>query len=62
MTQRRHHRQRGEFEIRVLKDGRLVMIAPDETLLDMARAIAAGPESTESEAGEPECRNTKPRT
>jgi hypothetical protein len=34
-----HIRRQGEFELRVLKDGRLVMVAPDETLLEIAKAF-----------------------
>jgi len=29
----------GEFEIRILKKGSIVMIAPDEALLEVARSI-----------------------
>ena len=29
----------GEFEIRILKKGSVVMIAPDEALLEVARSI-----------------------
>ena len=29
----------GEFEIRILPDGRVLIPAPDETLLDAARAM-----------------------
>lgn len=34
-----YKRRPGDFEIRVLKNGRVVMIAPDETLLEVARAV-----------------------
>lgn len=34
-----YKRRPGDFEIRVLKSGRVVMIAPDETLLEAARAV-----------------------
>jgi hypothetical protein len=37
-----HKRQAGEFEIRVLRDGKVVMIAPDETLLQVAKNIKNG--------------------
>jgi hypothetical protein len=33
-------RKQGEFELRILQDGRLVMIAPDEALLEMAKEFA----------------------
>jgi len=35
-----YKRRPGDFEIRVLKSGRVVMIAPDEALLEAARAVA----------------------
>jgi hypothetical protein len=56
MSQRPHKRTQGEFELRVLKDGRLVMIAPDETLLEIGHTLDergkpdAGPSDPE-EAG-----------
>ncbi len=34
-----YKRRPGDFEIRVLRSGRVVMIAPDETLLEVARAV-----------------------
>jgi hypothetical protein len=34
-----YKRKLGEFEIRILKDGRLVMIAPDEKLVEVAESI-----------------------
>jgi hypothetical protein len=34
-----YQRKQGDFEIRILRDGRLVMIAPDEALLDMAQSL-----------------------
>jgi hypothetical protein len=34
-----HKRRPGEFEIRILKDGRVVLVAPDETLLDVGEAV-----------------------
>jgi len=42
--------KQGEFELRVLKDGRLVMVAPDETLLEIAAALGedGGPGETVS--------------
>ncbi|MHC4528380.1 MAG: hypothetical protein ACYTEX_18550 [Planctomycetota bacterium] len=43
MKKRRYKRKPGDFEIRVLSDGRLVLVAPDETLLEVARSVA--PES-----------------
>jgi hypothetical protein len=34
-----YKRKPGEFEIRILPDGRVLIPAPDETLLDVARAL-----------------------
>jgi len=49
MSAQPYNRKQREFELRVLKDGRLVMIAPDETLLEIA-ATLNGPGSTPKEA------------
>ena len=35
-----YKRKPGDLEIRVLRDGRVVILAPDETALDLAEAIA----------------------
>lgn len=40
MSQEPHKRAQGEYELRILKDGRLVVIVPDEGLLEVARAVA----------------------
>ncbi len=39
MSPKPYKREQGDLELRILKDGRLVMIAPDETLLEIAQAI-----------------------
>jgi len=44
-----YHRKQGEFELRVLKDGRLVMIAPDEMLLEIAASLGANTATTSGE-------------
>ncbi len=41
MSQKPYKREQGDFELRILKDGRLVMIAPDETLMEIAQTIEA---------------------
>jgi len=41
MSQTPYQRQQGDFELRILSDGRLVMIAPDETLMEIAQALEA---------------------
>ena len=45
-------RQQGEFELRVLKDGRLVLIAPDEELMEIAQSLAKEGEPSENPAGD----------
>ncbi len=51
MSTEPYHRKQGEFELRVLKDGRLVFIAPDEALLEIAEAFEppAAPETNDQE-------------
>jgi len=64
MSTEPYNRKQGEFELRVLKDGRLVLIAPDEALLELAKAFedpgaaaeTGHPESQHAETREPECR------
>lgn len=34
-----YKRKPGDFEVRILSDGRVVMIGPDEKLLEVAQAI-----------------------
>lgn len=34
-----YKRKPGEFEIRILSDGRVVIVAPDETLLEIAQVL-----------------------
>ena len=34
-----YKRKRGDFEVRVLSDGRVVMIGSDEALLEIARTL-----------------------
>ena len=41
MKKNPYKRKVGDFEIRVLRDGRLVMIAPDEDLHEIANSIEA---------------------
>lgn len=36
---KRYRRKCGDYEIRVLADGRVVMLAPDEALLTIAREL-----------------------
>ena len=39
MKKKPYKRKPGDLEIRILPDGRMVMVAPDETLLEIARSI-----------------------
>ncbi|HUT31606.1 MAG TPA: hypothetical protein VMX13_17580 [Sedimentisphaerales bacterium] len=39
MKNKPYKRKPGDFEIRILSNGRVVMIAPDEMLLDLAKQI-----------------------
>ena len=39
MKKKPYQRNAGEFEIRILPDGRVVMVAPDEDLMDMAKSL-----------------------
>jgi hypothetical protein len=55
MSQKPYQREQGDLELRILKDGRLVLIAPDETLLEIAQTIeasGAGDEASEAEGSE----------
>jgi len=47
MSAEPYRRKQGEGELRVLKDGRLVIVAPDEALLELAKAF----ERAESASG-----------
>jgi hypothetical protein len=59
MTQMPYKRQQGDFEIRILSDGRLVMIAPDETLIEIAQIIETNTDSQQRvESGNAECPGT----
>ena len=48
-----YKRKPGDFEIRILKNGKVVMVAPDETLLEIAQRVSrvccAGSHKTEME-------------
>ncbi len=39
MKNRPYKRKPGDFEIRILSDGKVVMIVPDETLVEIARVV-----------------------
>jgi hypothetical protein len=39
MKKRPYKRRAGDLEIRILSDGRVVMIAPDQELMEVARVV-----------------------
>ena len=39
MSKKPYKRKPGDFEVRILSDGRLVMIAPDEEIIEIARQV-----------------------
>ncbi|MHC4565133.1 MAG: hypothetical protein ACYTE3_05170 [Planctomycetota bacterium] len=43
MSKSPYKRKPGDLEIRILSDGRVVMVAPDEELMEVARTV--GPNS-----------------
>ena len=49
MTKQPYQRQPGDLEIRVLKDGRFVLVAPDQELMDLGKIVA---ESTSEESSD----------
>ena len=53
MTNAPYQRTPGDFELRVLKDGRFVLLAPDEDLMALGEAVTqngAIPENTDDSA------------
>lgn len=40
MTPKPYQRQPGDLEIRVLKDGRFVLVAPDQELMELGKTIS----------------------
>jgi hypothetical protein len=40
MNKTPYKRQPGDYEIRLLKDGRMVLVGPDQTLLDIAKEMS----------------------
>jgi hypothetical protein len=39
MKKKSYKRKPGDFEIRILKNGKVVMIAPDEALMEIAQIV-----------------------
>jgi len=60
MNREPYKRKQGEFELRVLKDGRLVMIAPDETLLEIGQTVEQGDDPTPADADRQDVENADP--
>ena len=58
MSQEPYKRKQGDLELRVLKDGRLVVMVPDEALLEIAEAFTdrSGPDEESSGAADPASR------
>jgi hypothetical protein len=54
MKKKSYKRKPGDFEIRILNDGRVVMVAPDETLLEIGQLLRSEIDVTlnEMETGE----------
>jgi hypothetical protein len=40
MNKTPYKRQPGDYEIRLLKDGRMVLVGPDQTLLEIAKEMS----------------------
>jgi hypothetical protein len=41
MKKKYYKRQPGDFEIRILRDGRTIFVSPNEAMLDVARILNA---------------------
>ncbi len=58
MNNKSYKRKPGDFEIRILSDGKVVMIAPDESLIEVAQAV--DPVNTPTKNGDKrECQKPK---
>jgi len=44
MKEKAYQKQPGDYEIRFLKDGRVVFVGPDQELLDLAQAMQIAPD------------------
>ena len=42
MSKKPYKRKPGDFEVRILSDGRMVMVAPDEEIIEIAREVERG--------------------
>ena len=62
MTEKPYKRKTGDFEVRVLKDGRVVMIAPDAELMEVAEAIDPNNDKLASQVKEEQTDGTAEQT
>jgi hypothetical protein len=51
MKRKVYRRRPGDFEIRLLRDGRLVFIGPDQALVDLARGLDGSSAGTKERKG-----------
>lgn len=51
MKNKPYRRNPGELEIRILNSGQVVMVMPDEKLLEIARTVQLRPKETIKNAG-----------
>ena len=56
MKKKSYKRKPGEHEIRILSDGRVVMVAPDQTLMEIAQQLDPNsvPAETEDKSDKPD--------
>lgn len=56
MKKKSYKRKPGDHEIRILSDGRVVMVAPDQTLLEIAQGLDPNgvPPETEDQCDDPD--------
>ena len=47
MSKKPYKRKPGDLEVRILSDGRIVMVAPDEELIEIAREVERSNRNTE---------------
>ncbi len=65
MKEEKYKRKPGDYEIRVLTDGRIVMIAPNQELMELAQILESEnkeiPKKTERKKHGRNKRHTKPK-
>lgn len=58
MRKKPYKRKPGDFEVRILRDGQVIMLVPDKKLLEVAAAIESRPGDIECVNGDSnECQN-----